>query len=73
MGKCPFWSTKKERVNCYSECPMHTITNENEVCPFKELSISGNKSSIIDNMNEELFYSQERYLNYGENDKVINY
>lgn len=73
MGKCPFWSTKKERVNCYSECSMHTIASRDELCPFKELSISESKASFIDNMNEEAFYSQDRFLNYGENDKVINY
>lgn len=73
MGKCPFWSTKKERVNCYSECPMHTITSGDELCPFKELSLSESKVSFIDNMNEEVFYSQDRFLNYGEKDKVINY
>ena len=47
MGKCPFWSTKKERVNCYSECPMHTITSGDELCPFKELSMSESKKFFI--------------------------
>ena len=74
MSKCPFWSTNKEKVNCYSECPMYTITNENESCPFKEIIISsGPKTTIVDSMNEDLFYSQDRYMNYDEDDKVINY
>ncbi|WP_066895361.1 hypothetical protein [Clostridium nigeriense] len=73
MSKCPFWSTNKERVNCYSECPMHTISNESEGCPFKEFLSSGAKTSFVDSMNEDLFYSQDRYLNYDEDDRVINY
>ena len=73
MSKCPFWSTNKERVNCYSECPINTINDENELCPFKEFLPSGTKLSLADNLNDDLFYSQERYSNYDEDDKVINY
>ncbi|MBU5487485.1 hypothetical protein KQI77_04820 [Clostridium sp. MSJ-8] len=35
MGKCPFWSTSKKSVKCYSECPMNN-DSEDEVCLFKE-------------------------------------
>ena len=72
MSKCPFWSSSNERVNCYNECPMHNITNESESCPFKE-HLNSSKASMVNSLNEELFYSQERYLNYEEEDKVINY
>lgn len=71
MSKCPFWSTSKDRVNCYSDCPMHTIINESEVCPFKEFLPSSNKLSLADSLNDDLFYSQDRYINY--DDRVINY
>ena len=73
MSKCPCWSTIKERVNCYKDCPMYAISNDIETCPFKELSVSGNKTSFSDSLNDDLFYSQDRYLNYDEEDKVINY
>ena len=72
MSKCPFWSSNKEKINCYNECPMHNIINESEVCPFKE-HLNSSKTSMIDSINEKLFYSQEQYLNYEEEDKVINY
>lgn len=73
MSKCPFWSTNKERVNCYNECPMHTVNNENDICPFKELSTSGAKFSFAENLNDDLFYSQDRYSSYDEDSRVINY
>ena len=36
MSKCPFWSTDKVRIDCYSECPMHPSSKSSDVCPFKE-------------------------------------
>ena len=48
MGKCPFWSTKKCKIDCYKECPM--LKNEfgeyegEEQCIFKESSFSTNLS-----------------------------
>ena len=62
MSKCPFWSSSKDRVNCYNECPMHNKINENELCPFKEY-LNSSKTSMVGSMSEELFYSQDRYLN----------
>ncbi|GAA0084327.1 MULTISPECIES: hypothetical protein [Clostridium] len=73
MSKCPFWSTNKEKVGCYNACPMHSVSNESEPCPFKEFLSSNNKVTFVDNMDEDLFYSQDRYLNYDMNEKVINY
>ncbi|MDV4150930.1 hypothetical protein R0131_08785 [Clostridium sp. AL.422] len=73
MSKCPFWSTKNERINCYSDCPMHAEINESELCPFKEFLVSGTKISLADNLNDDLFYSQDKYLKYDEDDRVINY
>ncbi len=73
MSKCPFWSTSKERVNCYNECPMHSLSDENEICFFKDLLPSTVKSSFENTFNEELFYSQDRYSSFDEDERVINY
>ena len=73
MSKCPFWSTSKERVNCYSECPMYTISDENEICCFKEFLPTIGKSSFENNFNDDLFYSQDRYSHFDEDERVINY
>lgn len=37
MSQCPFWSINGEKINCYSECPIHEDLKESELCPFKEL------------------------------------
>jgi hypothetical protein len=45
MSRCPFWSTPREKVECYSECPI--LTNElserqdSEHCIFHICSESG--------------------------------
>lgn len=40
MSKCPFWSTKRERVECYRECPILTLDSsegqDGEHCIFNE-------------------------------------
>lgn len=41
MSKCPFWSTKKEKVECNSECPMmnsNSSMDSEERCIFCECS-----------------------------------
>lgn len=73
MRKCPFWSTNNEKVNCYKECPMNPISNENEGCPFNEVSSLNREVKFVDSINEDLFYTQDRYLNYEDDSKVINY
>jgi hypothetical protein len=52
---------------------MYPKNNEADICPFKEFLSSNNKSEFVGNMDEDLFYSQDRYLNYNMDDKVINY
>nr|WP_207731892.1 MULTISPECIES: hypothetical protein [unclassified Clostridium] len=47
VSKCPFWSSKKEKVNCYNECPMYPVSKDDEVCPFIE-HLNHNKVSIND-------------------------
>ena len=56
MSKCPFWSSKKEKVNCYNECPMYPVSKDDEVCPFIE-HLNHNKVSINDKL--IVFYSEE--------------
>lgn len=73
MSRCPFWSTNKEKVSCYNACPMYSNNSETNICPFKEFLSSNNKVEFVGNMDEDLFYSQDRYLNYNIDDKVINY
>ena len=39
MSKCPFWSTKKQRVGCSKECPLfNKLSSDDENCIFCELS-----------------------------------
>ena len=43
MNKCPFWSTTKEKFECYRERPMYITEEsigEDDVCVFKECSLS---------------------------------
>ena len=58
MSKCPFWSTNKERVNCYNECPMNPVKNNDEICPFTEHLVA-EKISFKDIMQSDYQYSQE--------------
>ncbi|MCR1952790.1 hypothetical protein NSA50_17440 [Clostridium sp. DSM 100503] len=73
MSNCPFWSTNKEKVSCYNTCPMYYKSDEADTCPFKEVLSSNNKVEFVGSVDEDLFYSQDRYLNYNIDDKVINY
>lgn len=60
MSKCPFWSTAKSKVECYSDCPMNVVAlNEEENCPFKEyLSVS--KIKFKDIVREDFAYAQDK-------------
>lgn len=46
MSKCPFWSTNKERVECYRDCPISVWDSsegkEGEHCIFNECTESSN-------------------------------
>ena len=48
MSKCPFWSSKRQKIDCYKECPM--LLNENgqhedeDQCIFKGCSFSSDLS-----------------------------
>lgn len=73
MSKCPFWSTKKEKINCYNGCPMKgSIQGEDDDCPFKEVSDEP-KVLYKDIENENFAYSQEKYGEYDFLKKISNY
>lgn len=57
MSKCPFWSSKKEKVNCYTECPMYPVSKNDEICPFVE-HLTGNKI-VLSEFDSDYSYSQE--------------
>lgn len=45
MSRCPFWSTKKEKVECYNECPLLNVESSerlnSEHCIFNECTELG--------------------------------
>lgn len=54
MNICPFWSNKKEKVNCFDDCAF--ALDKEEKCPFKlYLDDSGTLLSI-----------DKEYLTYAE-------
>lgn len=74
MSSCPFWSTNKERISCYCECPMNTKASKGELCPFKEFTFNESIISFGRNINDDMFYSQDRYSGYKENnDAALSY
>ncbi|MBB6622781.1 hypothetical protein [Clostridium gasigenes] len=72
MSKCPFWSTKKERVNCYDECPMNGMVSQKEACPFKKV-LDETKIAYKDIENENFAYSQEKHGEYDFFKKMSSY
>ncbi len=72
MSRCPFWSTKREKVECYSECPIlgvESLGDGNEKCIFHECSEESN-ISFGDIIKEEYnflnlpIYDDEKLANY---------
>lgn len=62
MSRCPFWSNNKEKVSCNNECPMHSISDEDDLCPFVEhLS---NKIIFKDIQNDEFAYLKENIYDF---------
>jgi hypothetical protein len=72
MNKCPFWSTTRERVECYRECPVLTSESsgrqDGEQCIFSECaeSSSVNFRDII--KDDYSFLNLSMY----DDDKTIN-
>lgn len=72
MIRCPFWSTAKEKVECYRECPILTSESperqEDENCIFNDCTESGGVN-FRDVMKEDYgFMSSYVY----DEDKAIN-
>lgn len=69
MSRCPFWSTARERVECYNECPI--LTNEGqdgEQCIFHGCSEPSNinlKDIVKEDYNFLSFsiYDEDKNLN----------
>lgn len=72
MSKCPFWSTKKERVNCYDGCPMTSCGLDGEGCPFKEV-LDEPKIAYKDIANDNFAYPQEQNIEYDFLKQISNY
>jgi hypothetical protein len=72
MSRCPFWSTTKERVECYKECPM--LASEllegqgGDQCIFNECAESSNvhfRDIVKDDYNflDLSIYDEDKKLN----------
>lgn len=63
MNKCPFWSSKKSKVDCYKECPMKSIEGEESECIFMEylddtkIDFKGIDSKGLDYAGDEVYNS----------------
>ena len=63
MNKCPFWSSKKSKVDCYSECPMKSIEGAESECIFMEylddtkIDFKGIDSKELDYAGDEVYNS----------------
>ena len=68
MGKCPFWSTKKEVVKCYSDCPMYEEKTEEELCPFKEITFSSDNVKIKEDYSYSEKINEEEYFDFSINE-----
>ncbi|WP_459480848.1 hypothetical protein [Clostridium saccharoperbutylacetonicum] len=72
MSKCPFWSNSREKIECYSECPIFgselTQGEGSEKCIFHDCS-DVSDISFKESMKEEYnflnvsMYESEKYLN----------
>lgn len=72
MSRCPFWSTTRETVECYRECPIligeSSEGQEGEKCIFHECTESSSVS-FRNAMKEEYNFLN---LSIYEDDKIIN-
>ena len=72
MSRCPFWSTEREKVECYRECPIllgeSLERQEDERCIFNEC-MESNSMNFRDVMKED--YSFISLYKYDE-EKTIN-
>lgn len=73
MSKCPFWSTQKQRVECYGECPMLAgelrKEQDDESCIFHECTSTSNSINFKEAIKED--YSFLNFSIYDE-EKLTN-
>jgi len=75
MSRCPFWSTEREKVECYRECPILLAESlerqEDERCIFNEC-MESSSMNFRDVMKED--YSFISLYKYDEEKTItINY
>lgn len=72
MSRCPFWSTAKEKVECYRECPIlvgeSSERQDGEHCIFHECTES-NSLNFRDIIKEDYSFLN---LSMYEDDNIIN-
>jgi hypothetical protein len=72
MSRCPFWSTTREKVECYRECPIFAGESSEgkygEQCIFHECTESSSVS-FIDIIKEDYSFLN---LSMYEDDKITN-
>lgn len=59
MSKCPFWSTTRNKVECYNTCPMYEVPDEESDCAFKA-NLQLNKINFKDIAEDDIAYSQDK-------------
>lgn len=52
MSQCPFWSTRKEKVNCFEDCVFYS-REDGDSCPFK-IYLENSKINLKDIMDFNL-------------------
>ena len=72
MSRCPFWSTTREKVECYSECPIlvgeSSEWHDGEQCIFNECT-ELNSVNFRDIVKEDYGFLN---LSMYEEEKIIN-
>lgn len=63
MSKCPFWSTKKDKVSCYKGCPMQPAESIEDLCLFKE-HLASNKIAFKEIIEDDFAYNNKDKFDY---------
>ena len=62
MSKCPFWSNKRSKVSCESNCPMYPKDREEE-CLFME-HLSEDTALYKDIIEDDYSYSKSDKIDF---------
>ncbi len=63
MSKCPFWSNKRSKVSCDSDCPMYPQNKNEEECLFME-HLSEDTVLYKDIVEEDYSYSKNDKIDF---------